>query len=197
MPHAPLPTIAEAEQTMGMPITDQRAWTVADVWALPADPHHRYELVDGALLMTPAPSRAHQRAVRALLRVLQEYALASKIGEALSAPFDIVLDDRTLVQPDVCVMPMESDTASLPILAIEVLSPATARYDRLVKRARFQRARIEYWIVDLDSRLVERWTPDAERPEICPITLHWQPTGSSQVSALDVEALMREVHGES
>jgi Uma2 family endonuclease len=197
MGHAHLPTLAEAEQTMGMPITDQRAWTVADVWALPADPHHRYEAVDGALLVTPAPSLEHQRAVRALLRVVHDYARAVGVGEAIPAPFDIVLDDRTLVQPDVCVIPTESGAALLPLLAIEVLSPTTARYDRLVKRARYQRSGVEYWIVDLDSRLVERWTPDVDRPEICPQTVRWQATGATHACELDVEALMREAHGET
>jgi Uma2 family endonuclease len=197
MGYAHLPTVAEAEQTMGMPITDQRAWTVADVWALPADPHRRYEVVDGTLLVTPAPSLVHQRAVRALLRVMHDYARAVDVGEAIPAPFDIVLDDRTLVQPDVCVIPTASGPESLPLLAIEVLSPATARYDRLVKRARYQRSGVEYWIVDLDSRLVERWTPDADRPEICPQTVRWQATGAPRPCELDVEALIREAHGEA
>ena len=43
---------AEAEQTMGMPIATERYWTVEDVWALPVDPHHRYEAVDGELLVS-------------------------------------------------------------------------------------------------------------------------------------------------
>lgn len=201
---AHLPTLAEDEQTMGMPISDQHPWTVADVWALPADPHHRYEVVDGTLLMTPSPSLAHQRAVRAVLRVLHEFASAAGIGEAIPAPFDVVIGADTLVQPDVCVMPTSSGVANggalatlrLPILAVEVLSPATARYDRLVKRPRCQRAGIEYWIVDLDSQLVERWTPDADRPEICAQVVHWQPDGMVEACVLDVIALMREVHGE-
>lgn len=187
-----------------MPITDQHPWTVADVWALPADPHHRYEVVDGTLLMTPSPSLVHQRAVRALLRVLHEFASAAAIGEAIPAPFDVVIGGDTLVQSEVCIMPImaaianagASVTSRLPILAVEVLSPATARYDRLVKRARYQRAGIEYWIVDLDSRLVERWTPDADRPEICAQVVHWQPAGMVEPCVLDVIALMREVHGD-
>ncbi len=203
MRHAHLPTIAEAEQTMGMPNTDQRTWTVKEVWALPEDLHHRYELVDGALLMTPAPSIVHQRAVRALLRLLHECASGAGIGEAIPAPFDVVIDGDTLMQPDVCVVPKmlevahaaAAPTMPLPLLAVEVLSPATARYDRLVKRGRYQRVGIEYWIVDLDSRLVERWTPDADRPEICPLTVRWQPTGVAEPCVVDVVALMREVHG--
>ena len=51
-------------------------------------------------------------------------------------------------------------------------------------------------IVDLDARLVERWTSDAERPEICPLTLSWQPQGVADQCVIDIVELMREVHGD-
>lgn len=48
-----------------------------------------------------------------------------------------------------------------PVLVVEVLSAGTARFDRVIKRRRFQRAGIpEYWIVDLDAQAVERWRPE-------------------------------------
>jgi Uma2 family endonuclease len=186
-----------------MPNAEERVWTVEEVWALPSDARRRYEVVDGTLLMTPAPSLLHQRAVRALLRVLHDCATTAGVGEAIPAPFDVVLDGDTPVQPDVCVVPQRPDLADagsaaaqrLPLLAVEVLPPPTARYDRLVKRARYQRAGIEYWIVDIDAQLVERWTPEAERPEMCSLAVRWQPKGFEAVCLLDVETLMTEVHG--
>ena len=58
------------------------------------------------------------------------------------------------------------------LLAVEILSPSTARADRQAKRRLHQRERVgEYWIVDLDARVVERWRPDDERPEIVTRTL--------------------------
>ena len=72
--------------------------------------------------------------------------------------------------------PKNWEEYGIPLLVVEVLSPSTARYDRLVKRHRYQRAGTrEYWIVDPDARLVERWRPDDERPEILEETLTWQP----------------------
>ena len=63
-----------------------------------------------------------------------------------------------------------------PLLAVEVLSPSTARADRTVKRRLYQRAGVpEYWIVDLEARLVERWRPADERPEVLTDTLTWRP----------------------
>ena len=87
MGHAYLPTDAEAEQTMGMPIANQKYWTVDDVWALPNEPGVRYEAVDGELLVTPAPSQLHQRAVLELAIRLQGFARETRVGEAYIALF--------------------------------------------------------------------------------------------------------------
>ncbi|MCC6242894.1 MAG: hypothetical protein IT353_08635 [Gemmatimonadaceae bacterium] len=65
--HGNLRSIPEAEQTMGMPSTTPRYWTAEDAWALPDDPRHRYEAVDGELLVTPAPRELHQIAVASYL----------------------------------------------------------------------------------------------------------------------------------
>ncbi len=78
---------------------------------------------------------------------------------------------------------------------VEVVSPATARYDRTIKRALYQRVGVmEYWIVDLDARLVERWRPEDTRPEIVTDSLTWHPAGTSEPMVLDLEAFFKEVH---
>ena len=79
------------------------------------------------------------------------------------------------------------------LLAIEVLSPATAARDRGVKRRLYQRHSDEYWIVDLDARLIERWRPGDERPEILDGTLTWQPPGAGAPLTVDLPAFFREV----
>jgi Uma2 family endonuclease len=73
------------------------------------------------------------------------------------------------------------------LLAIEVLSPSTARADRTTKRRRYQRAGVpEYWVVDLEARLVERWRPAEERPEVLTDELVWRPDPSAAAFALDL-----------
>jgi Uma2 family endonuclease len=80
------------------------------------------------------------------------------------------------------------------ILAVEVLSPATARADRQVKRRRYQRHGVaEYWIVDLDARLVERWRPADERPEILAERLEWCPSLGAPALDLDLPRLFGEI----
>ena len=192
---------ADAEQTVGMPITNDHVWTLEEVWALPGDPHHRYELVDGALLVSPSPRLLHQRAAHELQVSLHEFARKVGSCEIIAAPSDVVIPLGHLVQPDVYVirrlsqaeLRADARTLPLPMLAIEVLSPSTARADRLIKRRLYQRAGIELWIVDLDARIVERWTPEAAQPEICPEWIAWCPVGASETFLLDVEALMRRI----
>ena len=83
------------------------------------------------------------------------------------------------------------------MLAVEVLSPSTARADRQVKRRLFQRQGVaEYWIVDLDARLIERWRPDDERPELLAETLVWQPPSEAEPLEIDLPRFFGEVMGE-
>ncbi|HEU4588383.1 MAG TPA: Uma2 family endonuclease [Gemmatimonadales bacterium] len=182
---------------MPRPIAD---WTAAQVRALPDD-GNRYEVVDGELLVTPAPVLLHQRAVRELYDRLRQIVTAHRIGSVLFSPADIELDERTLVQPDLFVAPLVEgrEPRSWPeihtlLLAIEVLSPSTARADRNVKRRRYQRHGVaEYWIVDLDARLIERWRPADERPEILAEQLEWRPSGDAPPLTLDLVELFADV----
>ena len=184
---------------MGMP-QPARDWTVERVLALPDD-GKRHEAVDGELLVTPAPTFHHQDAILALAWRLKPFVDSSGTGYLSLSPADIELDERSLVQPDLFVFELPAgrrperwkDITTL-LLALEVLSPSTARADRFVKRRRYQRHGIpEYWIVDLDSRLVERWRPGDERPEILHETLTWQLSESAAPFELDLAAFFAEV----
>jgi Uma2 family endonuclease len=172
--------------------------------ALPDD-GNRYEVVDGELLVTPSPSDLHQRAVMALALLLDPYIRLLRLGETLSSPADLELDPFALVQPDLFVrglvdgrLPRGWKPLAPLLLVVEVLSPSTARVDRTTKRVRFQRARIpEYWIVDLDARMIERWRPDDERPELLADSISWQPAASADALAIDLHALFARIHGET
>jgi Uma2 family endonuclease len=202
MKNAPLPTPAAEPSLMGMPNAAER-WTREKVWALPDD-GRRYELIDGELVVTPAPAGRHQVAVGELYFLLR-LALARTPGTTarlLFSPADISLGEDEILQPDLFIYRSDSDhkignwrDITMLFVAIEVLSPSTARYDRGLKRLRYQRARVsEYWIVDLDGRLVERWRPDDARPEILNARLQWSSGDGAEVD-LDLEAFFREVAG--
>ncbi|CAN5304963.1 hypothetical protein BH23GEM2_BH23GEM2_24100 [soil metagenome] len=171
---------------MGMPAVANE-WTAEMVRALPDDAN-RYEVVDGELLVTPAPAYRHQAAARELFLRFADYLRTHPVAEILFSPADIEFDSRTLVQPDLFVYPVSEgvkphdwrDITRL-FVAIEVLSPSTARYDRHLKRRRYQRHGVsEYWILDTDARLVERWRPEDERPEILADEISWQPANAAE-----------------
>lgn len=188
---------------MGMPDVLER-WTAARVRELPDD-GNRYEVVDGELLVTPAPRFDHQDAVARLWQLLDEYLHVVRAGHATISPADVELDPHTLVQPDVFVVKLVdgrrpknwADLEGL-LLAVEILSPSSARADRTVKRRRYQREGIaEYWVVDVDARLIERWRPRDERPEILTGELIWQPAAAHDGLRIDLPAYFARVLGES
>jgi len=125
-------------------------WTVADLAELPDD-GNQYEILDGMLLVTPAPVVRHQ--VAALrLAVLLDNARREGLS-VLIAPVDWQPEKSTSLQPDVLVVrDLDLDAANItapPELVVEVLSPSTRRKDLLLKRSRYEEAGIpSYWIVD-------------------------------------------------
>ena len=169
--------------------------------ALPDD-RKRYEVIDGELLVTPAPSLPHQRAVGGLLVRLSAYLRSQPWAVVLMSPADISFHEDMLVQPDLFVVPIGpdrrlprhwSDVRAL-LLAIEVLSPSTARADRQAKRRLYQREGVgEYWVVDPDALVVERWRPEDDRPEIVIGTLTWHPEPSTAPFELDLPAFFDHV----
>ncbi len=174
---------------MGMP-AHQSHWTADMVRSLPDD-GKRYEVIDGTLLVSPAPSWEHQRAVRLLVMALQAYCERHGLGEAMMSPADIELSPSDVVQPDVFVVPEIAhswhDARNL-LLAIEVVSPSSARTDRHVKRPRFQRAGVpEFWIVDLDARVFERWRPEDVEATVIADVMTWQPQPNAPALSIPLD----------
>lgn len=140
--------VMATEVSTGLP--RGRALAREDLAAMPDD-GHRYELLDGVLVVSPAPSVRHQRVLRRLSRLVEDAAPESL--EVFFAPFDVVLADDTVMQPDLVVARVEDlterDLPVAPVLAVEVLSPSTRGIDLLLKKDRLQRAGCaHYWVVD-------------------------------------------------
>jgi len=183
--------------------TSHTHWTAADLREIPDD-RNRYEIIDGELFVTPAPSWAHQRLTRELLRMIGDYLRMHHVGDVLPAPADVALADDTVLEPDLFAVPLIdgrppqswADVRRL-LLVIEVLSPGTARSDRTLKRRRYQRERIpEYWIIDGDARIVERWRPDDERPEMITDRIEWKPATEIAPLIIDLPELFVAALGE-
>ena len=178
---------------MAMPV-QQGEWTAELARALPDD-GNRYEVLDGELFVTPAPARLHQRALLALYDRLKPYVVAHRLGELLLSPADIEFSPKRLLQPDLFVIPDAAGKRGKTwrevktlLLAVEALSPSTARADRIEKRRIYLDEGVpEYRIVDLDARAVERWRPGDERPEILADLLVWRPRVEIDPLTIDLE----------
>jgi Uma2 family endonuclease len=179
---------------MSMPLTSY--YTADAVRALPDD-GNRYETVHGELLVTPAPGGVHQLVLARLFHSLNTYLLAHGLEEVLWSPADISFSRDTLVQPDLFVCGLEAfrvngkwaDLKTLH-LVIEVVSPSSARADRFTKRRLYQEQRIPaYWVVDIDQRQVEVWTPDAQLPAVERHQLTWRHPALNEDCTVDVAKL--------
>ena len=172
-------------------------YTAEMVRSLPDD-GKRYETVHGELLVTPSPRLWHQDIVLRLSAALFNYVESHPVGRVFSSPADISWGPDILVQPDIFISDLEQartldwKNVRTLLLAIEVLSPSTARYDRFTKRRLYQDAGVAcYWIVDPDERVVEVWTPDATIPTVEKKRVTWAPENASAPFTLQLEELFR------
>jgi Uma2 family endonuclease len=189
---------------MGMPAADAHRWTYEKVLALideQEDHSVRYEFADGELLVTPSPGGYHQRIILELFRLLDPYVRGHGIGEVRLGPSPVMLLPKTVVQPDLFMVPSidgRRPRADAPVgtllLSVEVLSPGSRQHDRLTKRHHYQRAGVPvYWIVDQEAAVVERWRPADVRPDMLDERLTWQPLVSVEALTIDLPRFFRSV----
>ena len=174
-------------------------WTLAELDRLPDD-GNKYELVDGELFVTPAPSPAHESLASQLLAILVPYVSAQGIGRVFT-PRAVVRVDGSEVEPDIMVRPHTAavprtwQEAPTPLLVVEIASRTTFRRDREQKRAFYIRSGVgEYWIVDRWSRsirVVRRGAEDVVTESV----LEWRPDGAREALCIDVTAYFDEALG--
>ena len=143
-----------------MPTTKIK-FTYEDYLQMPDD--KRYELIEGDFFVAPSPATYHQRISGRLEFLLRKFVQGNNLGEVFNAPFDIVLSEENVFQPDILFISKENsgiitekNVQGAPDLVIEITSPATEHRDKGVKRKIYAKFGVkEYWIVDSDRRIVE------------------------------------------
>lgn len=116
----------------------------------------RVQLINNQLVMSPAPTDAHQKVLNIINRRLSDFVEANGLGEIRIGPYDVYLDRKNAFQPDLLFIAKESlhkiksnGLHGAPDLVIEVFSPATRRYDEGRKKDIYERNGVkEYWLVD-------------------------------------------------
>lgn len=174
---------------MAMPQTVP--WTREDLARLPDD-GNRYEVLGGALLVTPPPSDVHQEIVAWLSASLTPFVMEHALG-LVHHPRSVVVIGTEQLEPDLMVRPIAPlrgwEHAPRPILVVEILSRSTRRRDLEARRRFYMRAGIaEYWIVDRHARAVLRCKASGLEERVTTV-LTWSPDGAGASLDLDLAAL--------
>ena len=176
-----------------------RRWTRADLYEMPED-GKRYEVIDGVLYLMAPPTPRHEQIRAALADRLRPFVKEHHLGDVREgrpafAPNDDLVEPDLLVSTTPRPVPDRWEKMPLPVLVVEVLSPSTARHDRVVKRNFYRRSQVpEYWIVAGAARSVTVVTPKTE--QIVTDRLIWTPPGCPAPLEIDLPRLFTEALGE-
>jgi Uma2 family endonuclease len=149
-------------------------FSVEEYRALP-ETGPRYQLIEGELLMSPAPTYRHQQIVARIMAALLTFVEARRLGSVVASPIDVFLTRHDVLQPDVAFVSIarraiisREGFQGGPDLVVEALSPSTATLDLGPKRVLYARHGVsEYWIVDPEAGWIDRYRlqENAEKPE--------------------------------
>ena len=139
----------------------KRKLTYADYLNTPDDDTY-YELIDGELVMVPPPIVDHQGTSGELHIELGNLMRSTSLGRVFASPIGVYLSETEVVQPDLVFVSRErlhiierAVIRGAPDLVVEILSPSTARRDRIVKREMYARHGVrEYWLVDVSAKTI-------------------------------------------
>lgn len=184
---------------MAMPLVVPR-YTLRDLESFPDD-GSRYELLDGVLLVTPAPAPLHQLVAHRISTALSEY-LGRTDNARVFAPGSVEIEPRVHLEPDVLVVPADELRGGLQVttrwtairrwwLAVEVSGTGSTPYDRDYKGPAYLTLGVrEYWRVDLRDECVHVSRPgQAERRQT--ERLVWHPPELAEPLSLNIQALFR------
>lgn len=177
-------------------------WTYAEFARLPSFGSSRHEVIEDQLVVTPAPSRRHQRIVTDLVTILNTFVRKLGIGQVFAGPFDVLFGEGDYLEPDIVFVGVDREDLLTdrgmegpPHLIVEVTSPATAERDRGLKLDRYRHFGVgEYWVVDPEVATVAVWElaeagakPSVhERDDV----LIWRPAGAPTELRIDIGALL-------
>jgi Uma2 family endonuclease len=162
----------------------------------------RYELVEGEMRMTPSPNTLHQEISKRLGRMLLERLEDREMGKVYNAPYDVVLSEHNVVQPDLLFVSKDrlgiigkANVKGSPDLVVEILSESTEEWDRVTKRRAYSRYGVrELWIVDLRAKTVEVASHDGS--ELVTVGIYPPGTTAQSVLAPDVVVDVSELFKE-
>lgn len=175
-----------------------KRWTYEDYYRLADD--QRHEIIDGNLLMSPAPDTWHQNWLNDINLLVTPFVRKRKAGQTFIAPIDVVLDQENTVQPDLVFVSANNagiiqrrGIFGVPDLLVELVSPSSVRRDRYDKKDLYARFGVkEYWIGDPANQSLEILTLKDGRYD-----LHCSAEISGKLTSLvlaELEFDLSEIH---
>jgi Uma2 family endonuclease len=174
-------------------------WTYAEYARFPDD-GNRYEVIDGEVLVTPAPGTFHQHVAANLFVAVRRYVERHGLGTVLW-DVDLLFEEGQFLRPDFLFVPAsgragitDRGVEVTPALVVEVLSPSSRAIDLVKKPRRYRASGVpEYWVAEPGERIVHRYafgrgTTEAERVQG---NLRWQPEPSLDALEIDLEKALR------
>lgn len=167
--------------------------TYADLQEMPDD-RNRYEIIEGQLQVTPAPSTLHQAVVRNLALLLGDHVRRHDLGELFFAPCDVFFSEISVVEPDLMFI-SKGRTAIIehafirgaPDLVVEVLSPGTTRRDRQAKRQLYALHGVaNYWVIDPIEQRFESYTLSAGEYELAAVAAQGEACAAAPFPDLEI-----------
>ena len=161
-------------QTTVSPVDYKKHYTYADYYGINDD--KRYEVMEGDIMMVPAPATRHQKISGRIYRIMANFVFDNGLGEIFDAPTDVVLSDDVVVQPDILFISKEragiigeQAIMGAPDLVVEIISPSSSFNDSVRKRELYQKFGVkEYWLVFPDEKAIEVLTlEDGIYRELC------------------------------
>jgi Uma2 family endonuclease len=174
-------------------------WTYSEYARFPDD-GNRYEVIDGEVMMTPAPSPHHQHVLGTLLLAMRPYVERHNLGVVL-LDVDLLFATGNFLRPDLVYVPAgrrdgisDRGVEVAPGLVVEVQSPTSSSIDRVKKPRRYGDFGIpEYWVLNPPERSVWIWRFAAGRtePEQLTSLFEWRPDRAVESLVLDPAELFR------
>ncbi len=129
-------------------------------------PETRVELINNQIFMSPSPNPNHQRISRELEFILYQFVKGRALGEVFDAPFDVILPNEQVVQPDILFIKKENlskitrrGLEGVPDMVVEVISPSSYYRDTQIKYKLYEQVGVkEFWLVDPSNKVIEVFT---------------------------------------
>lgn len=152
-------------------IDKTKEWTVEDYLHL-GETGTPCQLINGELMMSPAPSILHQIISKRIFKLLDKEA--EKGGDVFYAPIDLYIDRKNVYQPDLVYISKSNKgiistrgIEGVPDLVVEILSPSNIFTDRYFKKKTYREIGVkEYWIVDPGNQTIEIYTHSQSDPDV-------------------------------